>query len=429
MNYYRLKFFSLAAIAASSVMMLASCSNDEVEQLNSGSEISFTSKVSRATVTDLSSLKEFYVYGQAEHSSTYFIQNECARQSENSAIYKLSKNYYWPNGVHNIEFWAFGAAGLNNEQTNGKIGFNTTDKAINDVIIEAEHKNAGANQKDLVAAYTKTSRPDGGAVALNFKHAFSQIEVKAHTGANSVQKVYIKGVWFMNINSKSTMYFNETGGIKWALASNSDNRPVAYGKVFPIDNTDANKEKVRAHLLPSEENTNNAWLIHDSHSMMLLPQEVGAYNFLTKDASGSAYILFLCRIISEHRGPLHEDFTNAKEDPSNPAIHWHQLFPVNADGTFNYGEYGYVCVPVDINWEPGKKYIYNIEFCGPTSGGGQYPPELPEGETYPGSDDEDVTIIPRPDGKNPGDQVLDNPLTFKVTVEDWTDETPNVPMH
>lgn len=429
MNYYRLKFLSLAAISASTALMLASCSNDEVEQLNTGSEIQFTSKVSRATVTNLSSLKEFYVYGQAEHSDSYFILNECATQSENSAIYKLPKNYYWPSGVKNIEFWAFGAAGLSTEQTSGKIEFNTTDKAINDVIVETENKNAGLNQKDLVAAYTKASRPDGGAVALNFKHAFSQIEIKAHTGANSVQKVYVKGVWFMNVNSKSTMYFNEVGDITWAKAANSDDRPVSYGRIFPIDNTEKNKEKVRAHLLPRDENTNNAWLIHDSYSMMLLPQQVGAHNFFSREPAGSAYILFLCRIISEHRGPLHEDFTNAKEDPENSAIHWHQLFPVNSEGTFKYGEYGYVCVPVDINWEPGKKYIYNIEFCGTTSGGGQYPPELPEGESFPGSDDEEVTIIPMPAGKNPGDQVLDNPLTFKVTVADWTEETPDIPMH
>lgn len=427
MNYYRLKFFSLAAIAASSAMMLASCSNDEVEQLNSGSEISFTSKVSRATVTDLSSLKEFYVYGQAEGSSSFFISNERASQAENSTIYKLDANYYWPNGVNSVSFWAFGAAGLKDNQIGEKseFQFNPNGKNIENIVVPSETMDAGKNQIDFVAAYTKTGRPDGGAVALNFKHAFSQIEVKAHTGAKSVQRVYIKGVWFINIESKATMNFNDRGDILWEVPNSSVK--VSYGREFPIDKEQPSK--VRAHLLPSVEGSINEKLITDEYSMMLLPQEEAAYSFLSKDMGGEAYILFLCRIISEHKGELVEDFTNAQVDEKDPNIHWHQLFPVNAEGTFKYGQYGYVCVPVDINWEPGKKYIYNIEFCGPTSGGGQYPPELPSGETYPGSGDEDIEIIPRPEGKNPGDQVLDNPLTFKVTIEDWTEENPNVPMH
>ncbi len=60
---------------------------------------------------------------------------------------------------------------------------------------------------------------------------------------------------------------------------------------------------------------------------------------------------------------------------------------------------------------PGKKYVYTLEFCGRNSGAGVYPPEplpdgIPEGEK-------------RPDDKRPGDPVLDDPITFSVTVSDW----------
>lgn len=426
MNYCRFKLFSLAAVAATASLTLASCSNDEVEQINTGSEISFNSKVSRATVSDLSSLKEFYVYAQAEGSSTYFIENECATQTEKgSGIYKLGTNYYWPKGVQTVSFWAFGAAGLSDAQSGDKspIQFNPTDKNISGVTIAESLTDAGKNQKDLVAAFVKSERPDGGAVPLTFKHAFSQIEIKARTGAKSVQRVYVKGVWLMNINSQGTMYFSPDGAVKWDIPSSSD--VVSYGREFPIDQTEP--EKVRAHMLPSVTGTNNENLITDNYSFMLLPQQLGAYNFTSRENGGSAYILFLCRIISEHKGELLEDFDNAMKDETNPNIHWHQLFPVNKEGNFKYGEYGYCCVPVDINWEPGKKYIYNIEFCGSTSGGGQYPPELPDGETFPGGDG--VTIVPRPDGKEPGENVLDNPLSFLVTIEDWTEAPSNLPMH
>ena len=52
---------------------------------------------------------------------------------------------------------------------------------------------------------------------------------------------------------------------------------------------------------------------------------------------------------------------------------------------------------------------------------------MPDGETFPGGDG--VTIVPRPDGKEPGENVLDNPLSFSVTIEDWTEAPSNLPMH
>ena len=82
-------------------------------------------------------------------------------------------------------------------------------------------------------------------------------------------------------------------------------------------------------------------------------------------------------------------------------------------------------MPIDTKWQPGKKYVYNLEFCGTQSGAGVYPPTLP-GE-FPSGDD---IITDRPGGKDIGDTVLDDPISFTVTLEEWTDagvtETPEV---
>lgn len=73
----------------------------------------------------------------------------------------------------------------------------------------------------------------------------------------------------------------------------------------------------------------------------------------------------------------------------------------------------------------GYKYIYNLEFCGKTSGAGLYPPELPNGLPK-----DDNIITKRPTGKNVGDPVLDEPIKFSVTtVEGWTNSSTNIPMN
>lgn len=99
------------------------------------------------------------------------------------------------------------------------------------------------------------------------------------------------------------------------------------------------------------------------------------------------------------------------------------MFPVkDGESTFNDKLYGYVCVPVSTEWLPGKKYIYNLEFCGLESGAGIYPPEndmtdlkLPDGN----GDYEYVKTIPADSGKKPGDPVLTDPIKFSVSVSPW----------
>lgn len=147
---------------------------------------------------------------------------------------------------------------------------------------------------------------------------------------------------------------------------------------------------------------------------MLIPQGRAAYDF-KNPTEGGAYLLFLCRVEAIHPGATHtsDEDHEAKADET----HSHQLFP--ASETFNRDEFGYTCVPVAINWEPGISYTYRVTFCGPNSGAGVYPPDV-EMPTVPG-----ITITDMPQGKNPGDPVLDQPISFDVEVAGWEPATNN----
>ena len=116
-------------------------------------------------------------------------------------------------------------------------------------------------------------------------------------------------------------------------------------------------------------------------------------------------------------------------------IRLHQQFPVAT--AYDENAYGLTAVAVPINWERGKKYLYNLDICGENSGAGVYPPNVP---TDPGQLKEYLqkfvagdfkidgngngitnVITQRPTGKKVGDRVLTEPIQFSVTVNGWGD--------
>ena len=71
-------------------------------------------------------------------------------------------------------------------------------------------------------------------------------------------------------------------------------------------------------------------------------------------------------------------------------------FPSNADCTW-------AAIPIDTNWEPGKKYVYNLDL---SKGAGNVDPHDPD----------------------PGKPVLGGPIDFTVDVKDWAPQNQDVPM-
>ncbi len=300
---------------------------------------------------------------------------------------------------------------------------------LNNFTVESDLQDGGANHKDLVVAYTDAHRTgtSGMRVPLTFHHALSQIAVriKKGNGFETGRKVRVKGAWIMNVHSTGNLEFDlkAPNNMRWSTST-----PAKYGRLQA--NGTALGEGDGLSIISNDEGGGNS-------TLMVLPQRFIKYQFPNSSSTvvddvdlkdvpnynnAGTYILILCRVETEHFFPL--DGTEITAVGEIDGGHVHQLFPVVKDASgqlvYDQNAYGYSCVPIEGNWEPGKKYIYTLEFCGKNSGAGVYPPDdlpddLPKGEDRPGD-------------KKPGDPVLDSPITFKVEVSDWSEQTETTPM-
>ena len=397
------------AVCASAVI-LASCSADMAEEINRGNEISFSTNVSRATETTLNNLQEFKVYADAEGYPTLFINGETAKKQSGSDDYRFDKSYFWPSDVENMSFWAYGPTG--DDEIEVTPSFTGTAQSFSAYTPEESKTIGGTNHKDFVAAYTRISHSEasGMNIPLTFHHTLSQIIVKAKNAGGTSHIVKVKGAWIVNAKNSGILSFNENvdkypNHMQWDLTgAQAASYGVVLSDVVRLNNTEAS-------------------LIDGTTSLMLVPQTTDKITFDRNSGTQGtytqgAYILLLCRVEAEHDGATHPNNNDPIKVDGDK--HYHQLFPFN-ENAFVPEQYGYTCVPININWEPGKKYIYTLEFCGQNSGAGVYPP-VP-GEGFP----DGVSDVP--EKKKYGDAVLDNPITFTVQVAKWTDASSDVPMN
>lgn len=406
------KKIKLLGMTAMLSMMFVSCSNDELKEAYQGEEILFTTKVgaSRASViTNANDLESFYVYARHANDNMFIDHEKATRVDVNDAgtgHYKLENSCFWPEGANTVQFWAYGPASIDKPTVGG------------DEVLRFDHfepKKDVTQQEDLVLAYTPAKEVDGTAVSLNFNHALSQIEINAKCSSTN-KHVKIKGAWIVNLHGSGALAFDkeetsheEYFHTKW---SNLGEAQTYYGSEFGYIQLE---DKSYKGLLDSKNKRN----------MMLIPQDITPLSFDENgNDNGGAYILLLCRIEEHH------DFAYTPGEDDNEGLvdsgvlegkpyHHHQLFPTK-EGKYDEDAYGFTCVPLTVptddkgtvnKWKPGKKYVYNLEFCGLGSGGGITPPDLPEG-------------LPEGDkGDTPGKPVLNDPISFTVTVNKWSEIT------
>lgn len=408
------KHLTLLGVAAMATAVFAGCSSDEILESYQGEEISFRTRTeTRATEITIKNLESFYVWGDAENYDDFFLQRgiatRMAQGDDNTATYDLKTKdgykVYWPAGVTKIDFWAYGPKDIIHESQEEV----TKQHQRLEYAPAVSMTEGGKSHKDLIVAHTTATHQTSGAnVTLDFKHPLSGITLDLQSG-DPTKIMRLKGAWFVNAKNKGILYYDANATnqlINWDLAQASN---ASYGVTTDLTIYNSSATSV---------------ITKGNNDLMLIPQNV---NKLVFDGNGNittngSYILLLCQIISEHTGAQHTDETTAAED--NNAKHYHLLFPEDNSAVFESinkvpTKYAYTCVPVDFSWEAGKRYKYSLKFCGTNSGGGIYPPAtLPELPEVSG-----VEIIDRPDTKNPGSPVLDNPITFTVSVAGWDDIT------
>lgn len=387
-------------------LMLASCSKEESRSgYTSDDAITFNTRISRATETTLGTLKDIRVYADAM-DYPMFIDGLKASKAEGSNSFEFATPQYWPSGINKVRFWAYGPYDI-------KITPNITadGQSFGAYTPKSGTGNPGKDHEDLIVAYTEAQRDasTGSNVELNFHHAMSQVVVNAKSGStDGSREVTVAGAWIVNAKPTGTLSFNSEAAnnnyMKWDLSGDKTFYGLELSKATKLTSTNSN-------LIGGSDNS----------SLMLIPQKLDKWDLVNDkpNAENGAYILVLCRVELKHKGETHpnaDSDTSADDGPihSEGGYHYHQIFPVS--DKFDRTAYGYTCVPINTEWLPNKKYIYNLEFCGSKSGAGVYPPTLPDGLP---------DAVDKPKDKETGDNVLDQPIKFTVTVGDWTSAEQN----
>lgn len=375
--------------AAMAVTALASCSNDDVVDVNNGGGISFRASLDRAVtrtnVTSLQNLAAFNVTAIGD-GKNYFT-NLGVSSPDNGVNWTTASTYYWLG--YELAFFAYAPQTLAST-----VSINNASKKITDF----SPAKAVADQKDLVISYNKGTKAvnEGSGVAMNFKHALSQIEVKAKCSNNKI-KIEIIGVKLVNAATKADFAFPETETNSSYVLQQSQ-----------WSNWSEKDDPTKAYMIKGEApvtlTTNAQRIMFGDDNFMLIPQQLTAWDGTT--ATIGAYLSVLCRIYSL--------------DGTNETL----LYPQPVAGDAKDGKYAFSAVGIDTNWEPGKKYTYTLNFCGNGGGAGEIDP-TPTDPTNP----TDPTIDPKPiPGGKGGDPVLGNPIRFTVTVDKWTDQPVDVTM-
>ena len=362
-------------------MVLGACTNDEVIDVKQTGSIDLRPLIensTRATATTVANLGSFKV-DVLKGTETYGAMTVTG--SDNGTKWTTSPLTYWPSDAsQQLDFYAYAptsTTGVTINNTGKKITSYTPSTTVSE-------------QKDLVIAYntgTKTANEASG-VPLLFKHTLSQIEVKAKC-ANANMKVEIIGVKVVSVAKDGTFTFptaTTQSGTGHELALGLWNTASSQKTAYMVRNSaPVELTKTAQSLMPSTSGT-----------FMLIPQAITPWNKQNNATTAGSYISVLCRI------------SNVSGD--NETL----IFPTTA------GKYGFSAVAIgttdnDKTWEPGKKYIYTLEFFGTDSGGGRFDPDptVPDG----GGGDTDVDTT---DPKDGGKEIL-KPITFTVDVEASTE--------
>ena len=370
------------------LMLLVSCSKEEVIDVNhDGDEITFdvvTNSATRAAdvYCNNNMPKEFYVSAISDGMS-YIDEDHIAY--ENGSWVNKSGVRYWPETA--VDFYAYynDNSSYSWSVENQKAVAKFVDFTVNDNV---------ADQQDLIyAVKTNQSKPGENAantpVALNFRHALSQIVFQAkNTNANLY--VEISGVDVVNVGNTNTFTFPSVdtdknivdhegatadypaGADGWGTWAELTSGTASYAVAFDAVAVKGDNNVVA--LTTTDDGAKDGEF--NANAMLLLPQTTTAWDAESKlgETSGS-YFLVNCIIknVKDGSGVAGDDdvyLWGAANAPKKLAI------------------------PVAFNWEQGKKYIYTLVFG---EGNGGYEPD-PEDPTP------DPVLVP---------------ITFTVTVDDF----------
>ena len=357
---------------AMAAMMLTACSQDEILKINED-EISFNvSSISNTRAADsycnnfLPS--SFRVWAQnTDTQDVYFGGELIVNKGGNPAVWGFDGGQrYWPENT--LNFYA---------EVNGDNEFNYNDGAPK--FENFQVKDNVREQVDLMYGVKLNQGKNNTPVNLNFRHALSQVVFRAKNTNNKIN-VEVTGVSVGHIGNQATFTFPTVNtDTNWEDVDHSDN---PHDVTLPGQGTwsDAQASTLKQYdvtfdaVTLSSEVTNltcpgaNHNQASFANTLTLIPQQSVAWNPEIKgDSFNGAYFLVKCKI---------SNIAGAEYNAATDKV----LYD------------GYAAIPVEINWEQGKRYIYTFNFANGTGG-----------------------YTPNPDDPQP---VL-NKIDFDLTVDDF----------
>ena len=377
---------ALAALA------LVSCQQDETMSVNTGKGIrfnAFMNNITRSTETTADNLAEFRVHALSNASGFPYTDVYTGNKTTG---YQSTNVHYWPTTeTENVDFYAYYPSTLTTafgDDAAANIDANGTTHNLENLAPKTDI----AEQVDLVIAYKQGNKQQNEetGVALNFKHALSQIVVNAKSSnANmavvvaGVKVASAKGKGLLTIPTNTEQGTTLTNSTLWPTANL--NTPTSY----MTGGTDGDTLKL------TDSNQSIMFLQGQEAGFMLIPQQLTAWAPAgdANNNNNGAYLSVLCRIYQ-----------------SNGNGGWNRLYSAK-DSDYNWG---FAAVPISTNWAPGMKYTYNLEFFSKDGGGAGVTDPDPTDPTNPDGGDID-------DGNNPGEDIVGGPIKFTVTVDAWKD--------
>ena len=362
---------------------LTGCSNDETIELNNGNAIDFSvtaGKLTRATATTTNSINVFQVWAYTEDGKPYRVGTN-VNKVDGKWTYNGTK--FWPDG--SLDFVAISP--IISAQATAELTQNAN-KVINYVVED------GKTDLLYAANYGETKDNHKTApVEINFRHALSQIVLKAKLTENSTIDVKINSVKIDGVQSDGILY--------WAKENTVPNLKTEGNTDTENDDTwgswGVSSNKYATYTMDCDEKSLEKNAIEIGEPLFLLPQTLDPWLTIKDNnpqITGKARLLINCQIVDR----------DSKK----------QLWPASSD------EDGFAEVAISLDnpkndpnrdkskdndekhdkWMQGKKYIYTLIFG---EGGGYNPGPDPNPDPTPDPTPDPVLV----------------PVKFEVTVDEF----------
>ena len=377
-------------LAAGLLLMLGSCSQDDIVEANLGAdEIRFAAVTNGSTrAADIYNPKNMPASFQVSAMSQgkVYIADDKIEQQGSSWV-NTTGTRYWPEDA--VDFYAHVNSGATFALNDGKPTFNSFSVA-----------STVGNQVDLLYAVKTGQTKNETPVTLNFRHALSQIVFKARNESENIF-VQIQGVKVMNVEGSGTYTFPTAStdpNLPAAGSTDSENRGS-----WALTDTKADYE-VNFSLLDVKGSKTNPTTVNlsdvEGTALMLMPQTTEAWDPeadpIPSVENTNSYLLVDCVIYNVADG-------SATTLPGDNVCLWGKK---EENGSYTTKE---LAIPVKFAWEEGKKYTYTLVFG---NGNGGYNPDPDD----PDPDDPEPVLVP---------------ISFEVTVDEFLDggsydvESPN----